>query len=95
MLEITPGQTVPIRGTDELMDAVVSGNTVNCMCFECGLSLVTIDDADMVICFECRAISPVESRCGGGGGLGLGMRQCDVNEVVASLQQQQQQHGRR
>ena len=83
-IEITPGNFVPIRGTDELMDAVMTGRTVSCTCFECSLSLVTIEDADIVICFGCRAISPVELG-NTGGGLGLGMRQVDVDEVAAGI----------
>jgi len=73
LVEVTPGNYVPLRGSAEIWDAVLSDNTVECFCFGCTLQLVTVSNADMVMCVACHTISPVDGGLDGGG-LGLGMK---------------------
>jgi hypothetical protein len=47
----------------------------------------------MVMCPNCRSISPVE-RGGGGGGLGLGMREEDASAELKRLEGKSRRVGR-
>jgi hypothetical protein len=76
MVEVMPGEYVPLRGSVETWDAVMSGQVKKTACACCCLDLVCVQDADLVMCPGCRIISPADD--GGdmqqsGGGLGLGM----------------------
>lgn len=73
LVEVMPGEFVPLRGSAETWKAVRMGHTTQATCFGCMLPLVCINDADMVMCPGCRFVSPVDGI--GGGGLGLGMRE--------------------
>jgi hypothetical protein len=77
LVEVTPGNYVPLRGSAEIWDAVLNDNAVECFCFGCSLQLVTVSDADMVMCVSCHTISPVDDG-NAGGGLGLGMKSEDA-----------------
>jgi hypothetical protein len=72
MVEVMPGEYVPLRGSVETWDAVMSGQVKKTSCACCCLDLVCVQDADLVMCPGCRIISPVDDG-GDGGGLGLGM----------------------
>lgn len=74
MVEVTPGNFVPLRGSAETLEAVHLGRTRGVTCLVCQLRLVCVDGADMVICPQCKSISPVEGGSSGGG-LGLGLRE--------------------
>ena len=77
LVEVTPGNYVPLRGSAEIWDAVLNDNAVECMCYGCTLQLVTVQDADMIMCVACHTVSPCEGG-GSGGGLGLGMKKDDA-----------------
>jgi len=77
LIEVTPGNYVPLRGSAEIWDAVLNDQTIECLCFGCCTQLVTVNDADMIMCVSCHTVSPVEGGTGGGG-LGLGMKNDDA-----------------
>ena len=77
LIEVTPGNYVPLRGSAEIWDAVLNNQTLECLCFGCSTQLVTVNDADMVMCVSCHTVSPVDGGTGGGG-LGLGMKKDDA-----------------
>eukprot|EP00934_Nitzschia_sp_Nitz4_P002282 Nitzschia sp. Nitz4//scaffold227_size32659//12721//13737//NITZ4_007898-RA/size32659-processed-gene-0.25-mRNA-1//-1//CDS//3329542794//2282//frame0 len=78
MIEVTPGQYVPLLGSAETWSAVQRGQVSR--------ATLCIDTADMVLCPSCRGISPVEG--GRGGGLGLGMKEEDAMAELARAKQQ-------
>ena len=84
IVEIMPGQFVPLRGSAETWDALQSGRITCTTCQYCRLSLVVIDDADMVMCPGCRIVSSVDNEMDGrgGGGLGLGMSLKDARYEI-------------
>ena len=82
MVEIVPGEFVPLRGSGETWQAIQTGNVTRTTCSCCSLDLMCISDADLVMCPGCRVISPVE-RGTGGGGLGLGMSVRDAQRELS------------
>jgi hypothetical protein len=73
-MEISPGVFVPLRGSQETLDAMREGDCVNVHCFCCAAKLLCISDAEYVVCPDCRVVSPVDlpgKRDVGGVGLGL------------------------
>lgn len=82
MVEVLPGEFVPLRGTVETWEAVQAGDVTGTICIYCQLALVCIEDADLVMCPGCRVISAVDGG-GGGGGLGLGMSVKDARRELS------------
>lgn len=83
MVEVTPGNFVPLRGSAETWEAIRNMRIQKCVCYICTSRLVCVEDADMVMCPGCRAISPIEG--GRGGGLGLGMKEEDASIELQRL----------
>jgi hypothetical protein len=72
LVEVVPGEFVPLRGSGETWQAIQAGRVMNTSCACCFLKMLVLEHVDLVMCSGCRVISPVnEGR--GGGGLGLGM----------------------
>lgn len=89
-LEVSPGQYLPLYGSDETLDALEAGNLVPCHCISCTAPLYCIDCAAYVLCPACHVLSPVEARSMAGVGtrsVGLGM---SAREYHAWNHQQQQ-----
>ena len=84
MIEVSPGNFVPLRGNAaKTKAAVVSGTTIECFCYGCSVELETIKGVEMVMCVVCQTISPVfiEDDSGSSNnrsGLGLGMKKEDA-----------------
>lgn len=57
-IEIAPGEYMPLRGSVETMDAVNNGSATQVACLACGIELQCVPDADLVICPDCRVLSP-------------------------------------
>mmetsp|Transcript_23095 Transcript_23095/g.64450 ORF Transcript_23095/g.64450 Transcript_23095/m.64450 type:complete len:134 (-) Transcript_23095:893-1294(-) len=88
MVEVMPGEFVPLRGSIETWEAVMRGSIMKTRCSCCLLELCCIQDADLIMCPGCRIISPIAKTRGtpnshSGGGLGLGMT---VQEAKLELQ---------
>lgn len=81
MVEVTPGNFVPLRGSAETLEAVHLGRIQHTTCFVCKLSLVCVEDAEMVICPTCKTISPLEGGASGRG-LGLGLKEALANSEI-------------
>jgi hypothetical protein len=82
IVEVLPGEFVPLRGSVETWEAVQAGEVTETICICCQLVLVCIEDADLVMCPGCRVISAVDGG-GGGGGLGLGMSVKDAHRELS------------
>ena len=79
MIEVTPGNFMRLRGSSDIWDAILNEKAVQCSCLECGIDLVTVHDADIVMCVACKSISPIsEGSNGGEGGLGFSMTKEDA-----------------
>lgn len=83
LVEVAPGTFVQLRGSMETWRAIQEGRTTRATCFVCSLSLVCIQNADMVMCPICRDISPVDQSPSSGGGLGLGMTEEEAQTVLS------------
>jgi len=59
-IEVAPGLFMPLRGSDETMDAIESGRARMVICFACNAKLSCVPDCELVICPDCRVVSPVE-----------------------------------
>uniref|UniRef100_A0A7S4VHB8 Uncharacterized protein n=1 Tax=Ditylum brightwellii TaxID=49249 RepID=A0A7S4VHB8_9STRA len=60
-IEISPGQYMPLRGSEETWYAIQSGECSSACCTVCNLKLLCISDADLVLCPDCRVLSPLNA----------------------------------
>lgn len=58
-VEVTPGQFVPLRGSEETMLALENGQVTSVTCIFCNIDLVVHAAASMIICPDCEMISPL------------------------------------
>lgn len=58
-IEITPGVYERLRGSEETLRAIESGHVTICDCLICNSCLVTIGDAEFVLCPDCKVVSPI------------------------------------
>ena len=58
-VEISPGEYMPLRGSAETMSAIQSGHVTTVSCLACHTRLKCVADADLVICPDCRILSPL------------------------------------
>jgi hypothetical protein len=78
-VEVAPGEYMPLRGSAETLKAIESGKACKVTCFACQASLWCVPDADLVLCPDCRILSPLSSKESSQlwtrhGGVGLGAR---------------------
>jgi len=80
-----------LRGSEETWGAIKRGNYASVTCEACQADLCCIADADMIVCPDCRCVSPLDGRAmptaAGGfseGGVGLGVL---VKDLAPAVQQ--------
>lgn len=61
-VEIAPGHYMDLRGAEETAQAIESGRSARVMCFYCGADLQCVSDCELVICPDCRTMSPVKKK---------------------------------
>ena len=78
-----------LRGSEETWNAIKRGNYASVICEACQADLRCVADADMVVCPDCRCVSPLDGRAmpsdAGGfseGGVGLGVLVRDLAPAV-------------
>jgi hypothetical protein len=59
-IEVSPGLFLPLRGSQETMEAVDSGRAMVVHCMACQTSLYCVPDCQLVLCPDCRILSPAE-----------------------------------
>jgi hypothetical protein len=81
-IEISPGVHVRLRGADETWKAIANDFYMPAECICCESMIFCIQNADYVLCPDCRVVSRMEnpSSCGAGdiGGVGLGFKYEDL-----------------
>jgi hypothetical protein len=74
-IEISPGVQVRLRGADETWKAVENDYYMPAECICCESTIFCIQDADYVLCPDCRVVSRMEGLSSRGmGGVGLGFK---------------------
>jgi hypothetical protein len=58
-VEVAPGEYMTLRGSEETLHAIELGRARLVTCFVCTASLACVPDCELVICPDCRVISPV------------------------------------
>jgi hypothetical protein len=58
-VEVSPGEFMLLRGSDETLEAIEMGYARMVTCFACSASLACVPDCELVICPDCRIISPI------------------------------------
>jgi hypothetical protein len=61
-VEVYPGEFLRLRGAKETVEAIERGHSKSVFCYTCGLGLRCVADCDLVICPDCRSMSPVPRR---------------------------------
>jgi hypothetical protein len=61
-IEVYPGEFLLLRGAKETLEAIERGHSKSVFCYACGLGLRCVADCDLVICPDCRIMSPVPRR---------------------------------
>jgi hypothetical protein len=95
-VEIAPGVTARLRGSQETWECVERDFYLPVTCFSCNLDLCVIMDANLVICPRCRVVSPIDDCSSEGldGGVGLGFTYDDLRqwqyEIIRRRQRQPQ-----
>lgn len=59
-IEVAPGVYKELRGSKETIHAVEQGYAVTTSCFCCGDKLKCLPDVEMIICPDCRIVSPLD-----------------------------------
>jgi hypothetical protein len=87
-IEIEPGVYRRLRGKDETTQAIESDFFSPCECCICSLTIVHIEDADFVLCPDCRTLQNIDGRIicherssGDGGGVGLGIKLDELGAI--------------
>jgi len=76
-IEVAPGQHLRLRGADETTQAIQDDFYIPCECSCCTKTILCIQDADYVLCPDCRVVSPIREQLDSGksnGGVGLGFK---------------------
>jgi hypothetical protein len=58
-VEVEPGVFLPLRGSEETLRAMAQGTTRLVQCLSCEAPLACVPDCQMVICPDCRVVSPI------------------------------------
>lgn len=84
-VEVTPGQFVPLRGSEETLVALDHGQVTNVTCIFCDVNLVVHAAASMIICPDCEMIAPlgVDNK-DGEASLGLGLKRESLEQLSSS-----------
>jgi len=77
-IEASPGVHLRLRGADETHEAIRNDFYIPTECVCCTQTILCIQDADFVLCPDCKVIGPLREdtdfRCKSMGGVGLGFK---------------------
>jgi hypothetical protein len=82
MVQVTPELFVPLRGREETWGAYVSGQVLQMDCPACQIFMYCINKATLVLCPNCRIISPTSTLKRRQASLGLGLSDQAVLEEM-------------
>jgi hypothetical protein len=96
MIEISPGVHVRLRGADETWKAIEQDSYMPAECLCCETTIFCIQNADYILCPDCRVVSRMEgSSSRGMGGVGLGFKYDDLarwqGDISRARQEEAQQ----
>jgi hypothetical protein len=90
IIEVGPGVSAPLRGSDETWKAIEDGRVTITSCTWCQIELNCLDDAQLVICPDCTMISPVDQTAGQDNspceryGVGVGIKPEEIVKWIKS-----------
>jgi hypothetical protein len=58
-IEVSPGHFMELRGSSETMQALEGGYAVTVTCVQCQIRIKCVPDCELVICPDCRVMSPL------------------------------------
>lgn len=80
-IEISPGISLPLHGTEETLDALKVGHLEKTHCAICCTDIYCVQSATYILCPMCRVVWPMEkSTHSGRGGVGLGVTAAELLE---------------
>jgi hypothetical protein len=90
-IEISPGVHVRLRGAEETWKAVENDFYMPAECMCCESMIFCIQNADYVLCPDCRVVSRMEGTSSSGmGGVGLGFKYEDLSKWQEDILRDQQ-----
>jgi hypothetical protein len=81
-IEVSPGVYLPMRGAEETEKAVKDGSVREMPCYCCETLLCYAIAAECIYCPVCSVIGPIEFTAKGAKGVGLGLTQEMVAEIL-------------
>jgi len=80
-IEVSPGVSMPFRGSEETWEAIALNRIAKTECLGCSIQLYCVEDAELVVCPDCQTMSPAYQLGAEGednvrrSGLGLGFKE--------------------
>ena len=89
-IEVSPGEFSRLRGADETWRAIKCDFYMPCECMCCRLTIFCIQDAQFVLCPDCRVVSPMDGKVfeGTDGGVGLGFKMEDLARYQDDIEEE-------
>jgi hypothetical protein len=89
-IEISPGVHVRLRGADETWKAIENDFYMPAECICCESTIFCIQNADYILCPDCRVVSRMEDLSSHGmGGVGLGFKYEDLARWQEAIRKEQ------
>ena len=87
MIQITPTMTARLRGARETQACIENDFYIPTSCFCCEANIFCIQDANYVLCPECKVVSPLSDGADPefDGGVGLGFTFADLQQCTEEI----------
>lgn len=82
-IEVSPGEFLPLFGSNKTFESFVSGQFCVAKCFECMQDMMIAASVDLVICKDCWVLSPVGSNNNSGrppASVGIGVKSEEMKQ---------------
>jgi len=87
-MEVSPGCYMPLRGVKETVQHIQTKTSLESICLECGIQLISVPDCVVVVCPDCRMVNPIFERPEGMEsctpvGVGIGFKEEWISQTLA------------
>jgi hypothetical protein len=96
MIQVAPGISAPLRGSEETWEAIKQDFYVPGMCLACDMTLFVIQDAAYVLCPDCHCVNAMEGDFVDkiAAGVGLGFKYDDLMRWQLEIVEERRRSGK-